>query len=134
MTAHEEAVRKFYAAINRGDIVAALELFDDNAVRVEPEGFPSSGTFRGHEELKAQWSEARATWAEGACDVERVTAFGEAFVAFVHVRVRLKDGMRWVEGHIADVFIFRDGKVTEMRTFEKGEEAVRWVAGLDPGG
>lgn len=46
----------------------------------------------------------RGTWAEGACEPER-----------------------FIEGRMADGFIFRNGKVILMQTFWEREEALAWA-------
>ena len=55
-----EVLQAFYAAINRNDILSALEYFDSQVERIEPEGFPSVGVYRGHAEVKANLSKGRA--------------------------------------------------------------------------
>ncbi len=121
------ALKEVYAAINRNDVPGVLKFFDPHIKRIEPEGFPSSGTYHGHSEVEAHFSQALNTWAEGSCGPEDFIVNGDKVVVYVHVKVRLKDKVEWVEGHIADGFIFRDGKVVEMRTFIERKEALKWV-------
>jgi len=125
-----DAVKEIYAAINRNDIPAVLERFDAQVERIEPAGFPSAGTYRGHADVKAHLSQGRETWAEGSCTPQRFIVGGDKVVALVHVRVRLKNQQEWIEGRLADVFTFRGGKVTQMRTFAEAPQALAW-AGLD---
>lgn len=122
-----ETLREFYAAINRNDIPAALKFLDPQIERIEPPGFPSSGIYRGHAEVKAQWSQARETWAEGSCEPEKFVVAGDKIVVYVHVRVRLKNKQEWIDAHIADVFTFRNGKVTQMRSFVEEQHALEWA-------
>ena len=93
-------LKAFYAAINRNDIAAALELTDPEFERIEPEGFPMSGTYRGHAVVLEHFKSARATWAEGACEPERFLVIGNKAVVSIHVRVRLKDqeAIEWANG------------------------------------
>lgn len=51
LAAEIEAVKQIYAAINRKDIPAAMEFSDPQIERIEPPGFPSAGTYRGHAEV-----------------------------------------------------------------------------------
>ena len=127
LSAETEAVREVYAAINRNDIPGALRFFDPQIERIEPAVFPSSGIYRRLAEVRAHWSQARETWAEGSCTPERFIAAGDKIVVFVHVRVRLKNKLEWNEGRIADGFIFRDGKAIQMRTFLERDEALAWA-------
>lgn len=122
-----DILRSLYAALNRGDTPGVVRLFDAEAVRVEFEGTPAEGTYRGLAALEAHIAKARATWADGSCDPVRFAVAGERLIAFVHVRVRLKDAATWLEGHTADVFTFRDGKIVEMRTFASAQDASAWT-------
>ena len=46
----------------------------------------------------------RSAWAEGSCELERLTVAGDKIVVFVHARVRLKDHTEWIDGRFADVY------------------------------
>ena len=122
-----EILKAIYAGINGNNVPAILEYCATDIVRIEPTGFPSAGTYRGHAELAAHVVKGRETWAEGACEPESFQVAGEKVIAFLHVKVRLKNHQDWIDARIADVFTFRDQKVIEMRTFEKSEEALKWV-------
>lgn len=126
-----EQVRQLYAAINRNDIPAALKLFDPDIERIEPAGFPSAGTYRGHAGVGVHLSQGRGTWAEGSCEPERFQAVGDKIIAFLHVRVRLTNKSEWIDGRLADVFAFRNGKITQMRTFSNGDQALKWSKGRE---
>lgn len=123
----KKMLEAFYAAINRNDPPALLAFCDPDIVRVEPEGFPMSGTYRGHAELAAHIARARATWAEGACTPEGYIPAGDKMVVLLHVHVRLKDQTEWIDGQMADVFTLRNGKVIEMRSFGEKEDALAWA-------
>jgi glutathione S-transferase len=122
-----EAVKGIYAAINRNDIPAALEALDPQIEWTEPPDFPGAGTHRGHPDVMANISNGRGTWAEGGCEAERFMIMGDKIVAFVRVRVRLKDHTDWIDAPIADVYTFRNGKATQIRTFGKRTEALAWA-------
>ena len=123
-----EAIRDFYAALNRGDVAAVLAHFDaDGAWVEEPPEFPPPGTYSG-EALAAHLTETRETWAEGACEPEDFVPAGDRIVTLVHVRVRLKGNTEWNEGDIADVFTARDGRVIEVRTFADRARALAWAS------
>ena len=122
-----EALREVYAAINRNDIPAALKIFDPQIEWIEFEGFPSAGVYRGHAEVKVHLSQGRETWAEGSCEPERFIVAGDKIIVFLYVRVRLKNKLEWIEGRLADVFTFRNGKVIQMRTFAERQQALEWA-------
>jgi ketosteroid isomerase-like protein len=122
-----EVVKKIFAAINRNDIVGMIAFFDPQIVRIEPEGHATAGVWRGHEEVKAHFIQGRSTWAEGSCEPVKFEVVGDKVIAFLHVQVRLKNKTEWIDGRIADVFTFRNGKVIQMQTFWENEEAIEWV-------
>jgi ketosteroid isomerase-like protein len=132
LTTETEALRETYAALNRNDIPTILKAFDPQIERIEPPEFPGGGTYRGHAEVEAHFSRARETWAEGACEPEHFIVAGDKIVALVHVRVRLKNHTEWVEGRLADVFTFRNGKAIQMRTFDNQQKALEWAGAKPP--
>lgn len=122
-----EAIQKIYESLNQNDIPAVVKFFDPQIVRVEWEGYPSAGTFRGLDEVRAHFISGRSTWEEGSCDPEQfITGWGSV-IALVHVKVRLKNKTEWNEGRVADVWTFRNGKVIEFRSFFTAQEALTWV-------
>ena len=127
-----EAIKEAYAALNRNDIKGFLKDFDPQIERIEFEGSPSAGAYRGIDDVKAHVAQGRSTWDEGGCEPKRFVVAGEKVVVSVHVRVRLKDQADWIDGRTGDVFTFRDGKVIEFRTFADELEALEW-AGVEPG-
>jgi uncharacterized protein len=122
-----EAVKELYSALNRNDISAVLSLFSPEATRVETEGFPPPGIYRGLAEVEAHFNQGRSSWAEGGCYPKEILTKGERLVVLVHVKVRLKDRPDWLEGHTGDVFTFRGGKIFEFRTFMEHRKALEWA-------
>ena len=126
LAAETEAVRAAYAALNRGDVAGFVAGFDPAIERVEE--FPQGETCRGLAAVTAHVERGRGRWAEGACEPRRFAAArGDRVVAFVHVRVRLKDEVEWREGDLVDVFTFRDGRVVEFRSFADERRALEWA-------
>ena len=126
-----EALEQFYAAINRNDLRAAVKDFDPQIVRVEPEGFPTAGTYRGIAEVQEHVAKGRGTWAEGTCEPEKLLVNGNKVVVYLHAWVRLKDSIDWVGGRFADGFVFRNGKIIEYLSFGERADALKW-AGIEP--
>ena len=125
-----EVLEQFFAAINRNDMHSIPMYFDPQIVRIEPEGFPTAGTYRGIAEVQAHMSKGRRTWAEGTCEPEKFLTNGDKVVVYLHVRVRLKDSTDWVDGRFADGFVFRDGKITQYLSFGEQRDALTW-AGIE---
>lgn len=118
-----EIVNEIYAALNRNDLSAYLSFFDPKIVRFESFG----GRFHGLEELKANFSLGRDTWAEGSCQPENLITVGNKVVVFVHVKVRLKNKDEWIDGQVTDVFTFEGSKVIEFYSFLNRNEALNWA-------
>lgn len=122
-----EILKQFFAAINRNDIQSLTTYFDPQIVRVEPEGFPTSGTYRGIAEVQVHIAQGRGTWAEGTCEPEKFLTNGDKIVVYLHVLVRLKDASDWIDGRFADGFVLRDGKITHYITFGERLDALQWA-------
>lgn len=127
MSEHIEALKLFFAAVNRNEMQAITKDFDTEIVRVEPEGFPTAGTYRGIAEVQEHVTKGRGTWAEGSCDPEKFLTSGDKVVVYLHARVRLKGSDEWVGGRFADGFVFRNGKIIEYRSFGERIEALEWA-------
>jgi ketosteroid isomerase-like protein len=130
MSKQVEVLKAFFGAINRNDIDAACKDFDPDIVRVEPEGFPTSGTYRGMEAVREQVRRGRGSWAEGSCDPEDFFVKDDKVVVYLYAWVRLRGATDWIGGRFADGFAFRDGKIVDYRSFGEREDALRW-AGID---
>ena len=121
------ALKKAYDALNRNDIPAMTQSFDPQIEWSLPLGFPRGGTYQGLAAVEALLSESRARWAEGSCEPERFIVAGDRIIVFVHVHVRLQDETEWREGHVADVFTFRDGRAIQFCTFVDERQALEWA-------
>lgn len=130
MSTATEALKQFFAAVNRNDMQAITRDFDPEIVRIEPEGFPTAGTYRGIAEVQEHVRKGRGTWAEGTCEPEKFLENGDKVVVYLHVRVRLKNSSEWVDGRFADGFVFRNGKIVQYLSFGERAEALKW-AGIE---
>jgi hypothetical protein len=130
MSTETEALTEFFAAINRNDMEAITKDFDPEIVRIEPEGFPTAGTYRGIAEVQGHVAKGRGTWAEGTCEPEKFLVNGDKVVVYLHAWVRLKGTTEWVGGRFADGFVFRSGRIIQYLTFWERAEALDW-AGIE---
>lgn len=121
-----EIVREVYAALNRGDAAGFVKDFHTDVERVEFEDSPNGGAFSGIDAVKEHVEAGRSTWAEGSCEPQAFTLIGDCILVAAHVRVRLKDQSDWLEGDVADVFKFRDGKVVSFQSYSENDKAVAW--------
>ncbi len=130
MSTEIEVLEQFFAAINRNDLQATAKDFDPQIVRIEPEGFPTAGTYRGIAEVQEHIAKGRGTWAEGTCQPEKFLVNGDKVVVYLHVWVRLKNSTDWVGGRFADGFVFRNGKIIQYLSFGERADALKW-AGIE---
>jgi ketosteroid isomerase-like protein len=131
MNAEIEALRRFFAAINRNDMQAITQDFHPEILRVEPAGHSTAGTYRGISQVQEHVTKGRGTWAEGSCDPEGFFVNGDKVVVYLHARVRLHGATEWMGGRFADGFLFRDGRIAEYRTFWERAEALEWAGIAD---
>jgi ketosteroid isomerase-like protein len=127
MTSEVDALKHFFDAVNRNDMQALIRDFDPRIVRIEPEGFPTAGTYRGIAEVQEHVRTGRGTWAEGSCEPEKFLVNGEKVVVYLYAWVRLKDATDWIGGRFADGFVFRNGRITEYHTFGERAQALEWA-------
>ena len=127
MTDEIEALKEFFAAINRNNMAAITRNFDPEILRIEPEGFPTAGTYRGIAEVQEHVRKGRGTWAEGTCEPEKFLVNGDRVVVYLHAWVRLKDSNEWVGGRFADGFVFRNGRIVQYLSFGERAEALEWA-------
>jgi ketosteroid isomerase-like protein len=132
MERETETLKQFFAAINRNDMHAITRDFDPEIVRIEPQGFPTAGTYRGIAEVQAHVAKGRGTWAEGSCNPEGYLVNGDKIVVYLFAHVRLNTTNEWVGGRFADGFVFRSGKIVEYRTFGERTEALKWAGIKEP--
>jgi ketosteroid isomerase-like protein len=127
MNSEIETLEQFFAAINRNDMQAITKDFDPEIVRIEPEGFPTAGTYRGIAEVQEHVTKGRGSWAEGTCKPEKFLVNGDKIVVYLHAWVRMKDSTKWVGGRFADGFVFRNGKIIRYLSFAERAEALEWA-------
>lgn len=127
MNSEIETLEQFFAAINRNDMQAITKDFDPEIVRIEPEGFPTAGTYRGIAEVQEHVTKGRGSWAEGTCKLEKFLVNGDKIVVYLHAWVRMKDSTKWVGGRFADGFVFRNGKIIRYLSFAERAEALEWA-------
>jgi uncharacterized protein len=122
-------LRGAYAAFNRGDIDSAVSGFDPKIEWVEPPEFPGGGTYSGREGAKRYLTQSRAGCAQVISEPVKFIPAGDRIVVFVHARVLPKEGGRWQEIDLADVYTFKNGKAVAMRAFAQRDDALK-LAGV----
>src|SRR3954468_15283955 len=123
LVAETNALTDAYAAFNRNDIAAFVQIFDPQIEWIEPFEFSGGATYRGRDAVLAHLANARQAWAEGSCEPQRIIVAGDRIIQFVDVHVRLKQETEWREGQVVEVYTFRDSKVIQVRIFADSRQA-----------
>ncbi len=122
-----EGLRAAYAAFNRGDLNAAVELLDPRVEWIEPNDFPGGGTYHGVDAAKHYLSQSRDGAAEVISEPEQFIPIDNRIIVFVRARVLPKGSSEWQQVILADVYTFQDGRVIQMHAFADRQEALRWA-------
>lgn len=120
-------LRAAYAAFNRGDFDAAVQLLDPNVEWTEPAEFPGGGAYHGVNGVKRYLSQSRAGAADVISEPERFIPSRDRIVVFVYARVLPKGSNSWQEVRLADVYTFHEGRVTQMHAFSNRQDALHWA-------
>jgi uncharacterized protein len=114
--ANVETLRRGYAALNRGDLSAVLELLDPDIEWHEPAHSPDAGTHRGRDSFERFLRGWIESFDGFRVEPERVVERGEDIVAVVHQTGTGRASGLEVEARLAHVWTVADGR------------AVRWEA------
>ena len=119
-----DVVRRTFAAFDREDGEAALELFDP-----EVEWSPTEGTYRGREGVLSSVAEWLEPWEEHHVEVEELTPAGDQVFAVIHLTGRGAGSGMEIDQRFFQLFDVRNGKITRMVEFVRRDEALA-AAGL----
>lgn len=111
-----ETVRQVYAAMAEGNPAAAMALFHDEIVLIEPESLPYGGTYKGLGEIGAGMGAVAQYVDLAGLEVGRVLADNETAVAYVSGTWHHDDG-RTQPLHLRECYTFRGDKIVEIRVF-----------------
>ena len=126
-----EIIRQGYAAFDRGDVEAVLELCHEDVLITQPPDLPGvPAQLHGHSGMR----EALKLWPEQWDDyrselVKIVDAPGDKVLATVRTKGRGKHSGIEVEMEFNFVFAVREGKISEWRLFIQENQALE-AAGL----
>jgi uncharacterized protein len=122
-----EVVRRYYGAINRGDMAAALAEVDPNVEWWVRWDQPDRSVVRGHDEWRAAWDDIWATFADFRMDpMEFIDAGGFVVVPVSQVG-RFQDSDALIEQREVHVWKLSEGKVVEVREFNEKVDALNAV-------
>jgi ketosteroid isomerase-like protein len=113
-----EVVTKFNEAFGRADVDAVMALMTDDCVFDNTYPPPDGELFRGRDQVRRFWEGFFASTESPRFETEEIFAAGDRVVS----RWRYSWGEGASGGHVrgADLFLVRDGKVAEKRSYVKG--------------
>ena len=121
---HREFAERAYAALNRRDIVAFLDMVDEDvefrSLIAEAEG----ETFHGHEGVRSWWRQVAQSLGGLGFELQEYQEEGET--AVTRIRVRGSVEATGIEQTMWQAIEIRDEQVVWWGTFRTGEEA--WAA------
>lgn len=120
-------LRAAYTAFNRGDLDAAVRSFDANVLWIEPSSFPGGGVYHGPEEVKRYLRQSKDGAASVISVPERFVVVRHRIVVFVHAKIQANGKAKWRDVYLADVYKFKQGRVSEMRAFPDPKKALAWA-------
>jgi ketosteroid isomerase-like protein len=114
--ANVEALERGYAALNRGDLSAVLDLLDPDIEWHEPAGSPEAGTHRGRDSFERFFRSWFESFEGFRVEPERIVERGDELIVIVHQAGTGRASGIQVDTRLAHVWKVANGK------------AVRWEA------
>lgn len=134
MTTHIiDSLQRGYEAFSRGDILGAVDTIDPDPdiLWSEPPDFYAGGTYRGREGVIKYLTLSYESSDKVQSLPEEIIEVGDKIFVLVHFQAWPKGGGAMREGHIADVYTVRAGKIVQMQAYSDPAEA-RQAVGLPP--
>ena len=126
-TAPREVVQAVYAAFERGDVPALLELFDpDIEISQSPE-LPWGGTHRGHQGA-LQFFATLTAHIKTSVAAERMIVAGDTVVEVGRTEGCAVESGREFSIDEAHVWEVRDGRIASMRAYVDNEAMLAAIA------
>ena len=122
-----ETVRASYEALNRGDVEAALEALDREAVWRDSAELPGSGEFRGLESLRRFLQDFLAEWRDFHQEIEDTAVAGDRLALTIHLTAVGRSSGIGVDTRYAHVWTMRDGRGVRVDAYREPEAALRAI-------
>lgn len=124
-----DKLKRAYAAFSRGAIEEAVDAIeaDSEIVWTEPGEFYAGGTYHGRAGVIEYLTKSYEASERVESLPEEIIEAGDKIVVFVHFQAWPKGGGQMREGHIADVYTVRDGRIVRMQAYSDPAEARRAI-------
>ena len=120
-----ETVRGSYEALNRGDVEAALEALDEDAVWRDSPELPGSGEFRGRAALRPFLRDFLAEWRDFHQEIEDTVLSGDRVALVIRLSAVGRASGIAVDTRYAHIWTMRDGRGIRVDAYRDPEVALR---------
>jgi ketosteroid isomerase-like protein len=120
-----ETVRRSYDALNEGDVDAALEALDPDAVWRDSPELPGGGEFRGLEALGRFLGDFLAEWRDFHQEIEDAVLAGDRVAVVIHLSAVGRSSGIAVDTRYAHVWTMRDGRGVRVDAYRTPEAGLR---------
>jgi uncharacterized protein len=124
-----ETVRRSYEALNEGDVEAALEALDPDAVWRDSPELPGGGEFRGREEVSRFLTDFLAEWRDFHQRVDDAIREGDRVAVVIHLSATGRASGIEVDTSYAHLWTMRDGNGVRVDAYRDPDEALRELRG-----
>ena len=118
-----EALRRGYAALNRGDLTGVRPLLHPEIEWQEGPGAPEAGVHQGRETFESFLGKWLESFDEFRIEPEEIIEDGDRLIAVVHQTGRGRASGIEVEARIAHVWTVKDGRAIRWQSFSTPEAA-----------
>ena len=122
-----DTVRAAYAAFEVGDVPAVLASLADDVEWIDAEGFPTGGTYRGHDEVVQKVFMPLVEDYDGfTVKAESFVGEGDTVVSVGWYEGRYKQTGKVARARFADVWTLRDGQGCTLRADRRAARRSIW--------
>jgi ketosteroid isomerase-like protein len=128
---HRQRVLNFLDIYYSGDIEGALSRCTDDVefiANAPVDLLPHMGYRQGKAAMREMWTTVHARYSEMRCEVPILVAEGDKVAANIRVFFRKRSNKRMVQFDIAAFYIFREGRIAQIReiidTFDMVEQVL----------
>lgn len=121
-----------YKAQLTGDTESLFRLLADDVTFIEADSLPYGGTFHGPAGAQQGVGGMFTAWSHLRVEIEDILASGDLVIVYLQMTATSRETGEVYDGPTAELFRFKDGKITEWRPIYWDTHAVRKVCGLGP--